>query len=155
MKLIGILAGQTVLVVVLDIYFDTCLGLWLLYFLPLLGTARVPGVRVTLVGATIVACLLLAVGVFKICQVSSVEIFIPRALAVYALGLTAVLLIRGKQFGIQAMHAVANAAADPPSAGTDGLLRRDIDFARERLLILSAQLSDARRQEKAEVANKV
>src|SRR4051794_16995364 len=99
MKLVGILGAQTLLIFALDLYFDTHLGLWLLYFLPLLGTARVRSIRVTLGGAILLSLLIVSAGFCKLDQVSWEEIFVPRVLGVYALGLTTVLLIRGKQFG--------------------------------------------------------
>lgn len=111
MKLVGILSAQTALILGLDLYFDTRLGLWLLYFLPLLGSARIPSVRVTFVCGVGLPLLILAGGLCKIGQVPWEEILFPRTLGLYALGLTAVLLIRGKQFGARAMDAFAEAAS--------------------------------------------
>jgi hypothetical protein len=111
MKLLGILSFQAALVLGLDLYFDTRLGFWLLYFLPLLGTARVPSIRVSVVFALALPLLILVGGLCQIGRVPWEQILLPRAFAVYALGLTAVFLIRGKQFGAQAMEAFAEAAS--------------------------------------------
>ena len=111
MKLVGILSAQTALILGLDLYFNTRLGLWLLYFLPLLGSARIPSIRVTLSFALVLPVLIALGGVRNIGQVPWEEIVVPRTLTIYALGLTAVLLIRGKQFGAKAMEAVAEAAS--------------------------------------------
>jgi hypothetical protein len=110
MKLVGILSAQTALILGLDLYFNTRLGLWLLYFLPLLGSARIPSIRVTLCFGLALPLLIGLGGLCKIGQVPWEEIVVPRALAIYALGLTAVFLIRGKQFGAKAMEAFAEAA---------------------------------------------
>ena len=50
-------------------------------------------------------------GLCNIGQVPWEEIVVPRTLTIYALGLTAVFLIRGKQFGAKAMAAFAEAAS--------------------------------------------
>jgi hypothetical protein len=111
MKLVGILSAQTALILGLDLYFNTRLGLWLLYFLPLLGSARMPSIRLTLCIGIVLPLLLVGGGLSKIGQVPWEEIVVPRTLAIYALGLTAVFLVRGKQFGAQAMAAFAEAAS--------------------------------------------
>ena len=152
MKLVGILGAQAALILGLDLYFETRLGLWLLYFLPLLGSARVPSVRVTLVFALVPSLLILVVGLCKIGQDPWEEIFVPRVLAVYALGLTAVLLIRGKQFAIRAGDAFAEAAAQTRKHAEESRQRGDVDLALERLRILFRQLDDARRTQDQELA---
>jgi hypothetical protein len=98
MSILAILGAQAALILGLDLYFDSRLCLWLLYFLPLLGTTRAPGVRITVLFAIALATLMLAGGLTKIGQAPWHFIFVPRALAVYPLALTAVLIVRGKQF---------------------------------------------------------
>ena len=110
MKLVGIVSIQTALVLGLDLYFNTHLGLWLLYFLPLLGSARVPSIRLSVSLGVILPLLIVLGGLCKIGQVPWEEIVVPRTLAIYAFGLTAVFLIRGKQFGAQARAAFEEAA---------------------------------------------
>jgi hypothetical protein len=143
MRLVAILGAQTVLIFALDLYFDSHLCLWLLYFLPLLGTARHPSLRLTVVAALLLPILLVGVGLCKLGQFPWEEIFIPRALAIYALGLTAVLLIRGKQFGTRAMDAVAEAGQQMHESDTTERLRRDVELARQKIRGLSDQLREA------------
>lgn len=143
MKLLVILSAQIVLIFALDLSFATNLGLWLLYFLPLLGTARLPSIRVTLFGAMLASALLVGVGFSKLGQAPWEEIFVPRVLAVYALGLTAVLLIRGKQFGSRAMDAVAAAAQQPRGQDEPRDIRDDVAAARQQLGGLAHELHAA------------
>ena len=84
MRIAAILSAQTALVLGLDLYFDTRLGLWLLYFLPLLGSARIPSVRATLAFALVVSLLILLVGCCKIGLVPWEQIVVPRGLSIYA-----------------------------------------------------------------------
>ena len=143
MKLVGILGAQAVLIFALDLFCDTHLCLWLLYFLPLLGTARLPSAHVTIYGAVLIFVLVVGVGLCKLGQTPWEEIFIPRALAIYALGLTAVLLVRGKQFGTRARDAVALAETQLRGSESESRLRNDLEIARQTLHGLSQQHHEA------------
>jgi hypothetical protein len=143
MKLVGILGAQAVLIFALDLFCDTHLCLWLLYFLPLLGTARLPSVGATIYGAIAISVLVVAGGLCKLGQTPWEEIFVPRALAIYALGLTAVLLVRGKQFGTRARDAVAEAEIHVRESDAEGRLRKDLETAKQTLHGLSQQHHEA------------
>lgn len=143
MKLVGILGAQTILILALDLFCDTRLCLWLLYFLPLLGTARHPSVRLTVYGAGLFILLVTMVGFFKLGQTSWEEIFVPRALVIYALGLTAVLLVRGKHFGTRAREAVVEAEVQMRDANAENRLRNDLEIARHSLHGLTQQHREA------------
>ncbi len=156
MRIVGILSVQTVLILGLDLYFDTRLGLWLLYFLPLLGSARIPSIRVTVVCGILLSSLMLVTGLGKMGgEVPWMEVFVPRALGAYALGLTAVFLVRGKQFGSRAMNAFAEAASQTQSQDEASRRRGDLNDARQRLEILCRQLVRAQRAQDQEVAGKL
>lgn len=144
MNLITILAVQTALIGCLDLSFDTSLGLWLLYFLPLLGTARTPSLKVTVVFALLLPILIVAVGLLKIGSSSWWVTFVPRVLGIYALALTAVFIVRGKRLGRQATQMLADAASGIRTELDENSLRGDVALARQRLEQLSRELLEAR-----------
>jgi hypothetical protein len=143
MTLNWILAAQTVLILGLDLFLPGRLNLWLLYFLPLLGTARTPSIRITSFFGFLLSFLILAGGLLRIGQLPWMEIFVPRLLAVYALALTAVLILRGKQFGERAMQAVSEAAQQPGPGSVDEVFRKEMELIQRALLRLSDQLREA------------
>ncbi len=144
MNLIWILAAQTALILGLDLFLNARLCLFLLYFLPLLGTARTPSIRATWLFGVLLSVLMLAGGLFKLGQAPWAEIIVPRLLAVYPLALTAVLILRGKEFGARAMHAVSEAALQPGVGDDTEPLLRDMKLGRVGLQQLAGRLSKAR-----------
>jgi hypothetical protein len=154
MTLTWILAAQTALILGLDLSLNPRLCLLLLYFLPLLGTARTPSLRATWIFGIILSVLLLAGGLIKLGQAPWAEIFVPRLLAVYPLALTAVLILRGKEFGVRAVHAVSEAASQPGTTGDNEALGRDMELGRRGLLQLTRQLSEARRASDAKAVDR-
>ncbi len=144
MSLLAILVVQTALTCGLDLYFDTSLGFWLLHFLPLLGTARTPSMRITFAFALLLPLLIVAVGLVKIGSSSWGDTFVPRALGIYALTLTAIFIVRGKRLGIQASQMLAEAASGSRTELEEDSLHDDVDLARQRLEQLAHELTEAR-----------
>ena len=144
MNLITILVVQTALTCCLDLYCDTSLGLWLLYFLPLLGTARTRSLRVTVVFALLLPILIVAVGLLKIGSSSWGTTFVPRVLGIYALALTAIFIVRGKRLGLRATQMLSDAVKGPGHESAENSLQVDVALARQCVERLSQELTSAR-----------